>query len=130
MIINELKLISFGKFKGKTLNLKEGFNMIYGENEAGKTTIHKFIEGMFYGFFKPYSKRKVYSDDYDRYFPWKAADYRGVLKYSYNGQIYRVERNYAKGLDDVKIYDDRTGEDVTHLFEYDPVLRIHSPSSV
>lgn len=34
-----------------------------------------------------------------------------------------------KGFDDVKIYDDKTGEDVTNLFEYDPVLRLHCPNS-
>lgn len=129
MKIDELNIISFGKFKDKKITLSNGLNIIYGENETGKTTIHKFIEGMFFGFFKPYSKRKIYTDDYEKFFPWKYNKYCGVLKFEYKGELYRIERNFVKGFDDVKIYDDKTGEDVTNLFEYDPVLRLHCPNS-
>ena len=66
MIIKELNLIGFGKFKNKKIHLKEGINIIYGENEDGKTTIHNFINGMFYGFLKPYAKRTSYLDEYNR----------------------------------------------------------------
>lgn len=130
MIIKQLDLVSFGKFKNKSLNLSKGFNIIYGDNEAGKTTIHKFIEGMFFGFFRPYSKRRLYTEDYERYFPWDNTDYRGVLKFIYREEIYRIERNFVKGFDDVKIFDDKIGEEITHLFEYDPISRLYSPSSV
>ncbi len=58
MILKELRLISFGKFQNKTICLEEGLNIIYGENESGKTTIHNFIDGMFYGFFKTLCKNK------------------------------------------------------------------------
>lgn len=53
MKIDELNLISFGKFKNTIFKLEDGLNIFYGENEAGKTTIHNFIEGMYYGFQKP-----------------------------------------------------------------------------
>ncbi|RKD30559.1 AAA family ATPase [Thermohalobacter berrensis] len=130
MIIEELILSAFGKFKGKHLKLKDGLNVIYGNNEAGKTTIHKFIEGMFYGFFKPYTKRKLYTDDYHKYLPWDCNEYKGILKYRYKDSIYRIERNFMKRNDEVKIYDDKTGEDVTHMFEYDNVTRLHNPASL
>ncbi|MBW4861124.1 MAG: AAA family ATPase, partial [Clostridiaceae bacterium] len=129
MIIKQLDLISFGKFEEKSLTLSDGMNIIYGNNEAGKTTIHRFIEGMFFGFFKPYSKRKIYSKEYERYFPWNSTEYRGVLKFIHKGEVYRIERNFIKGFDEVKIFDDKTGEDITHLFGYDPVLRLYSPST-
>ncbi len=58
MILKELNLISFGKFERKRFDLEDGLNIIYGENESGKTTIHNFIDGMFYGFLKPYARRK------------------------------------------------------------------------
>lgn len=130
MIIKELLLTSFGKFKNKSINLESGFNIIYGDNEAGKTTIHKFIEGMLFGFFKPYIKRKIYSDDYDRFLPWDYTDYSGVLKYKIEDDIYRIERNFLKGNDEVKIIDDKTGEDISYLFEYDNVTRLHQPMSI
>ncbi|MFA5522868.1 MAG: AAA family ATPase [Tissierellales bacterium] len=127
MIIREIMLTSFGKFKGKSLNLEEGFNIIYGDNEAGKTTIHKFIEGMLFGFFKSYIKRKIYTDDYDRFLPWDYTDYSGVLKYIVKNDAYRIERNFLRGNDEVKIIDDKTGEDISHLFEYDNITRLHQP---
>ncbi len=127
MIITELLLTSFGKFKNKSISLGNGFNIIYGDNEAGKTTIHKFIEGMFFGFFKPYSKKRIYSDDYDNFLPWEYTDYSGVLKYIVDNDIYRIERNFLKGNDEVHIFDDKTGEDISHLFEYDNVTRLHLP---
>lgn len=130
MIIKQLNIISFGKFKEKNLKLSSGMNIIYGNNESGKTTIHKFIEGMFFGFFKPYSRRKIYTKDYEKYFPWNETNYRGVLKFIHKGEVYRIERNFAKKFDNVKIFDDKTGEDISYLFDYDPVLRLYSPGSV
>lgn len=130
MIIDELLLLSFGKFNNKKIKLTKGLNLIYGENEAGKSTIHKFIEGMLYGFFKPYTKTKRYSDDYERYFPWNNSQYKGVLKYSYDNEVYRIERNFDKGNDEVKVFDERTGEDLSHMYEYNSVTRVIEPTSL
>lgn len=129
MIIKELNLISFGKYNNKVINLSDGINLIYGENESGKTTIHKFIEGMLFGFFKPYSKRRIYTNDYEKYYPWTNPDYRGVMKLEYQGKTYRLERNFIKGNDELKIFDDTTGEDITRMFDYDSVLRLHTLDS-
>lgn len=130
MILLELILTSFGKFNNKTIKLDKGINIVYGDNEAGKSTIHKFIEGMFFGFYKPYTKRRMYSDDYDKYFPWDQSDFRGTLKYLHEQNIYRIERNFAKGSDEVKIFDDKNGEDITQLFDYDNTTRLYQPSSL
>lgn len=35
MIIQELRLKNFGKFTDKSIQLKEGMNLMYGENESG-----------------------------------------------------------------------------------------------
>ena len=78
MIIEELNLIGFGKFYNKKIKLKDGFNVIYGENEAGKTTIHNFINGMFYGFLKPYSRRTIYLEEHAKYEPWNGSRYGGM----------------------------------------------------
>ena len=47
--INKLKINSYGKLKEKEINLENGINLIYGENEAGKSTLIKFIINSFYG---------------------------------------------------------------------------------
>ncbi len=58
MIIQSMTLHAFGKFHDKSIELSEGLNIVKGQNEAGKSTIHSFIEAMFYGFYKPYTKKK------------------------------------------------------------------------
>ena len=49
MKIDSIYIESFGKFKNYKLDFKDGMNIIYGDNEAGKSTIMAFIEMMFYG---------------------------------------------------------------------------------
>lgn len=46
MKITELILKNFGKFTNKQILLTDGINIIYGENESGKTTLHTFLKGM------------------------------------------------------------------------------------
>ncbi len=51
MNIKQLKLQNVGRFdKETTIQFNSGFNLIYGENEAGKSTIIKAIETSFFGF--------------------------------------------------------------------------------
>ena len=38
MKINNLKINGFGKIENKEINLSKNINLIYGKNEAGKTT--------------------------------------------------------------------------------------------
>ena len=45
MRILELEIINFGKFNHETVTFHDGMNLIYGENEMGKTTLHSFIRG-------------------------------------------------------------------------------------
>src|SRR5690606_41141188 len=102
MILKKLNLIGFGKFKNKNIKLKEGINLIYGENEAGKSTIHSFINGMFYGFLKPNVRTALYVEDHDKYNPWDKSRYAGVLSFQYNDRLYRIERDFTKGRERTK----------------------------
>lgn len=47
MIIKSLDLIGFGKFHHRQTELGPRVNVIYGGNEAGKSTMHRFIHGCF-----------------------------------------------------------------------------------
>ena len=70
MQINKLEIISFGKFKNKTINLKNGVNIISGENESGKSTVISFIYAMFYGFGESRGKSLSLRE---KYTPWLAV---------------------------------------------------------
>jgi uncharacterized protein YhaN len=49
MKITELILKNFGKFTNKQILLTDGINIIYGENESGKTTLHTFLNAFWNG---------------------------------------------------------------------------------
>ena len=124
MKIKTLKLISFGKFHNKTIELNDHFNLMFGSNEAGKTTVQYFIEGMFFGFYKPYRKRKTYSEEYEHYKPRDREMYSGILIYEdEEKRLIRIERDFNKKQDGVLIFDELTGADITKEYPYDAVTR-------
>lgn len=129
MIIKELNLIGFGKFENKRINLEDGINIIYGENEKGKTTIHNFINGMFYGFLKPYVKRTIYLDEHERYNPWDSSKYSGTIKFSYDGEDYQIQREFTKNNESTKVLVDTTGEDITNSIDNGNSGRVLQPGN-
>ena len=50
MKIKKLDIYGFGKHENKTIDFSENVNVIYGRNEAGKTTIQQFILQILFGF--------------------------------------------------------------------------------
>ena len=128
MKIEELYLAGFGRFSNKRIVLQDGLNLIFGENEAGKTTLQHFIVGMLYGFFVPTARRKTYTEDYARYEPWNSdAAYGGTLICSKDERRYRIQRVFQKERESVVIFDADTGEDISEQFPYDPVTRLRDP---
>ena len=79
MIIKDIRLTNFGKFNHKMVTLEPGLNIVYGENDAGKTTLHTFIRGMLFGIEKQRGKASG-KDLYTKYEPWEnPANYHGIL---------------------------------------------------
>ncbi len=96
MIIKEIQLTNFGKFNHKNVSLEPGLNIIYGENEAGKTTIHTFIRGMLFGIEKQRGKASG-RDVYSKYEPWEnPSNYQGIMRIENDGTNYRIERNFNR----------------------------------
>ncbi|MDR7870458.1 MAG: AAA family ATPase [Tissierellaceae bacterium] len=129
MIIKEINLIGFGQFKNKVINLQDGINIVYGDNEAGKTTIHNFINGMFYGFLKPYARRTVYLDEHVKYAPWDNSKYAGIIKFTYDGKEYRIEREFARNNESTNVYLNDTGENITNSIDNGDGGRILQPGN-
>ena len=109
MKIENIQVNSFGKLKNKEINLSNGVNLIYGKNEAGKSTLLKFIQNIFYGTSKN-KKGKSFSD-YDLYKPWDGEDFSGKITYTLDtGEKYEVFREFGKK--NPKIYNEQL-EDIT-----------------
>lgn len=119
MRIDELHLAAFGRFHGQRLTLQPGLTILYGPNEAGKTTVGRFLLGMLYGF-KRAGQRRDFTADSERYRPWAGGDYRGSLRYTLaDDRTYLVERQFDPRRDEVRIFDALTGDDLTGSFPMD-----------
>ncbi|MFR5684507.1 MAG: ATP-binding protein, partial [Clostridia bacterium] len=95
MKINKIKINGFGNLENKEIDFKEHINLIYGKNEAGKSTLLKFIISMFYGVSK--NKRGKDISDIEKYKPWNQADFSGKLSYELaNGESYEIFREFQK----------------------------------
>lgn len=95
MKINNLKINGFGKIKDKEIYLGDGINVIFGKNEAGKSSILKFITSMLYGASKNKNGREI--SDFDRFKPWKSDEFSGKIKYTLDiGRTYEVYREFKK----------------------------------
>lgn len=115
MKIKNIKINSFGKINNKEYDFSEKINLIYGKNEAGKSTLLKFIQNIFYGTSKN-KKGKSFSD-YDLYKPWGEGDFSGKLKYKLDsGEEFEVYREFGKK--NPKIYNENL-EDISKQFNID-----------
>ena len=96
MKILSLHIEGFGKFHDLDISFKDGLNVVYGKNEAGKSTLHTFIRGMLFGIEKQRG-RAARNDVYSKYEPWKGSGtYEGWMRLESEGQIYRIQRRFQK----------------------------------
>ena len=114
MKIDSIYIESFGKFKNYKLDFKDGMNIIYGDNEAGKSTIMAFIEMMFYGRTAQEKSTDVGKSLRKKYAPWDGSAMCGELEFSYGGRSYRIRKVFKKTIktDIVRLYDAQTGEEL------------------
>ena len=113
--INSIKINGFGKIENKEIALKNGINIIKGENETGKTTILKFISSMLYGISKNKNGKEI--SDYEKYKPWKGQEYSGKINYELdNGKAFEVFRDFHKK--NPQIYN-QVGEEISNQYKID-----------
>lgn len=115
MKIKHLRVNGFGKLKDKEIDFKDGINVIYGENEAGKSTLLKFISCMFYGTSRNKNGRSI--SDFDRFKPWKTEEYSGTVDYKLDSrEEYSVYREFKRK--NPTVYNSEK-EDITKNFKED-----------
>ena len=95
MRINNLKINGFGKLKDREFKLSEGIILIYGENEAGKSSLLKFTTSMLYGASNNKNGKEI--SDFDRYKPWQTEEFSGKINYTLDsGEEFEVYREFKK----------------------------------
>ena len=70
---------TFGKLQNRTLELKDGLNIIEAPNETGKSTWCAFLLAMLYGINSRERDKAGYIADKNRYVPWSGAAMSGRL---------------------------------------------------
>ena len=111
MRLLDLYINGFGKFHKRSISFHKGLNVIYGKNEAGKSTLHTFIRGMLFGIEK--GRGRVSKNDlYVKYEPWEnSSSYEGRMRVEANGQIYRIERNFSKNAKSLHVINETLGRE-------------------
>ncbi|MCE5091130.1 ATP-binding protein [Staphylococcus devriesei] len=98
MIIKTLEVYGYGQFVQRKINFNKEFTEIFGENEAGKSTIQAFIHSILFGF--PTKKEKE-----PRLEPRMGNQYGGKLTLLFDDQSeVVVERVKGSAQGDVKVY--------------------------
>ena len=93
MIIKELYIAEFGGIKDRKIEFgdKSTLNVVYGENESGKSTVFLFIKFMLYGL-----QRKAQSNtERERSLSWSGGVASGSLTLIHGGMEYRIERTFS-----------------------------------
>lgn len=111
MKLLDLHINGFGKFHDCSIEFADGLNIVYGKNEAGKSTLHSFIRSMLFGMERQRG-RAARTDQFSRYKPWDLKNgYEGRLRLESGGHIYRIERNFQNSRE-FTIVDETLGREV------------------
>ena len=110
MRLDKIHIDGFGKLKNFDLDLTDGLNLLYGENEAGKSTVMAFIKMMFYGSSK--TTANILKSPRKRYLPFSGDEFGGKIEFTCSGTRYRLERKFKSSntTDKVTLWNLTTGE--------------------
>lgn len=121
MIINKINIISFAGLKDKIIDLEDNVNLIYGENEKGKSTIQNFIRIWLYGMSSKRTK-DLKNNDRVRFSPVDGDKIRGELYITDNNRKYIIRRSFGstRKEDSSEVLDAETGEVIKDIPKDEP----------
>jgi hypothetical protein len=93
MRLERLEVGGFGRLRDLRLDLAPRVTVLWGANEAGKSTVHRAVRVALYGIGAGGPGRAVERSDWVRWQPWDAGSYGLALTYGLrDGRRYRVAR--------------------------------------
>ena len=102
MRLQRLRIDGFGKLADRTLDFDRDFNVVFGPNEAGKSTLSAALLASLYGFGR---------GEKDRFRPWSGARYATALSYELgDGRSFEVHREYERDAKGVRVFDGNGGD--------------------
>lgn len=98
--IKKIHIDGFGKWVNQDFTIPANPQIIFGNNEAGKTTLAIFIRSILFGFANAKGKNR-----YQQYLPRSADAYGGSLLVADGGKEYRITRTKGKNGGKVTVTD-------------------------
>ena len=118
MIILRSHILGFGKLRDLALDFQRGLNLVFAENEGGKSTLQRFLVGMLYGQLRSDLRVQRRLESWvEQYKPWHGPEYGGVLWCRLaDGREMEIHRSFGKEETRIEI---RTsaGEDITSQYD-------------
>lgn len=111
-------ILGFGKLANVPLSFASGLNVVCAANEAGKSTLQRFVMALLYGQLRPDVKAQRRLDAWvEQYKPWRASDYGGTLWCELaNGRELELHRRFGRDDSRFEICTS-SGEDITRHYE-------------
>ena len=114
MWIKKVYAKAFGPFRKQTIELAPGMNVLYGPNEAGKSSWHAAIYAGLCGMSRARGRRPKEEQDFvDRHRPWKGDEWEvSVTVQLLDGQMLEISQD-LEDPSNSRVVDPDTGKDVT-----------------
>ncbi len=112
MIIKRIHIDRFGGLNDFSLSLSDGFNLVFGNNEDGKTTVMSFLRLMFYG--EVTKKTDLTLNLRRRFTPFSGDRMGGEVEFTHGNKSYLLSKQFGKTprSDRVSLIDLSSGESV------------------
>ena len=112
MKIETIEIRNFGKLQNFSVRLNDGFNLLYGQNEAGKSTLMAFLKMMFYG--SSGRGTDPAKNPRKKYAPWNGQRMAGAVEFRDDGIRYRIEKVFgaSQKTDRIRLLNLATGNPV------------------
>ena len=118
MNLRRCHILGFGRLSDLMIDFSDGLNLVFAPNEAGKTTLQRFIVAMFYGQLRPDLRNQRRLEPWvENYRPWRGSEYAGMLWCRLvNGSEVEIRRGFGREEARVEIYRN-SGENITGEYE-------------
>lgn len=127
MKLVKVKIFGFGKWVDQEFEINPDYQVIFGKNEAGKTTFLTFVKRVLFGFASGRGNEK-----YEQYKPKNSTSYGGQLEFvDDNNSHWTVQRLDGKGDGELSLYKDDQEvpntliTEITHGFNLDDFEATH-----
>lgn len=121
MIIKKINIIAFAGISNKVIEFKRNTNIVYGDNETGKSTVQSFIKIWLYGI-SPKRSKDLKNNERLKYAPITGEKIIGELYIENEGIEYIIKKSFGvtKKEDTCEILDALTGEVIKDIPNDEP----------